>query len=209
LSSPLLFISVDDGTDEELIASVPTSAAAFELFYRRHVSGVTRYLAGRCPTPEDVADATAATFLAVLRSASTFDASQGSATGWLFSIAAHEAHRQGRAHRRDEGLRARLSGQRLLSPDDIERVGEMIDAARNAERIARLMESAPSSERSLLGALVIDGNTVAGASRALGISPEAGRVRLSRLRRRLTFHREDAFSNGDKPKTTERGIREC
>ncbi len=85
----------------------------------------------------------------------------------------------------------------------------MIDAARNAERIARLMESAPSSERSLLGALVMDGNTVAGASRALGISPEAGRVRLSRLRRRLTFHREDAFSNGDKPKTTERGMRKC
>jgi hypothetical protein len=96
-----------------------------------------------------------------------------------------------------------VSGRRLLTSDDIERVGEMIDAARHAERIGRLLDGAPASERSLLGALVTDGSTVANASRSLGISPEAGRVR------RLAIRQEDALSNGDKPHTTERGAREC
>jgi hypothetical protein len=59
--------------DVELLRQLGEDSCAFEQFYRRHVGTVTRFLARRCTTPEDVADATSATFLAAMLSASTYD----------------------------------------------------------------------------------------------------------------------------------------
>jgi RNA polymerase sigma factor (sigma-70 family) len=88
-------------SDEELIASIPTSADAFDALYRRHVDRVVRFLAGRCRTAEDVADATASTFLAVLSSCSSFRPEGGNGEAWLTRIARNEARRQGH-HRQPE-----------------------------------------------------------------------------------------------------------
>ena len=64
--------------DPELLTEIATNPAALEQFYRRHVEGVTRFLSRRCRTPEDVADAVSATFVAVLFSAHSFDPELGS-----------------------------------------------------------------------------------------------------------------------------------
>jgi RNA polymerase sigma-70 factor (ECF subfamily) len=91
-------------SNEDLLAAVPGDLAAFEVFYRRYVDRVIRFLARRCQNPEDVADATAATFLAVLHSLSTFNPERGTAEGWLFTIAGNEARRLGRSKRGDDAL---------------------------------------------------------------------------------------------------------
>ncbi len=40
----------DEAPDAELIAAIPSSAAAFDAFYRRHIAAVMRFLARRCNT---------------------------------------------------------------------------------------------------------------------------------------------------------------
>jgi Sigma-70 region 2 len=87
-------VRYDEAPDAELIAAIPSSAAAFDSFYRRHISAVMRFLARRCDTPEDVADAAADTFLAVLGSWSTYRPERGSVAAWLYGIAGVLRHLQ-------------------------------------------------------------------------------------------------------------------
>jgi DNA-directed RNA polymerase specialized sigma24 family protein len=75
--------SDDDRDDVELLSVISSNAAALEQFYRRHVDDDTRFLARRCQTSEDVADAVSANFFAVLFSAETLDPTLGLPTAWL------------------------------------------------------------------------------------------------------------------------------
>jgi DNA-directed RNA polymerase specialized sigma24 family protein len=55
----------------------------------------------------------------------------------------------------------------------------MIDAERDAVRLSAAIASARPSERELLGRMVSEDLSPAEASRALGIDPGAGRLRLA------------------------------
>jgi DNA-directed RNA polymerase specialized sigma24 family protein len=61
--------------------------AAFEEFHRRHVDGVTRFVARRITDPHLVADITAEIFVAMLDSADSYRPGRGSETAWLYGIA--------------------------------------------------------------------------------------------------------------------------
>lgn len=172
-------------SDAELLGRLSEDPLAFEQFYRRHFAAVTRFLARRCTTPEDVADATSATFLAVLLSSSSYDSGAGKADSWLRTIAANEAKRIGRGHSRRAALAERVRGSHLLTPDDIERLAGMIDAERDAANLRPAIVGAPQGEQDLLGIMVARDVSATEAARALGISSGAGRVRLSRLRSRV------------------------
>lgn len=175
----------DAGSDERLLELLRADPVAFEGFYRRHVAGVMRFLATRCQSPEDVADATAATFLAVLVSSSTFDPTLGSPTAWLYTIARNEASLQKRSSNRRRLLSSRMQARQLLSNDDTERIAEIIDAERRAEDVLEVLSSAPKGECELVARIVSDDTTPSAAARALGISSGAGRIRLMRLRARV------------------------
>jgi RNA polymerase sigma-70 factor (ECF subfamily) len=175
--------NVEQRDDIELLSVISSSPAALEQFYRRHVNDVTRFLARRCNTSEDVADAVSATFLAVLFSAETFDPALGSPTAWLFSIARNEATGQGRTAGRREALRLRLQGSALLSGSDTERIDELIDAEREASHLEGTLRNASSGELELLNVMVRDDLAVGEAAESLGISAATGRKRLQRLRR--------------------------
>jgi len=172
--------------DAILLGEIASDPAALEKFYRRHVDGVTRFLSRRCSTPEDVADAVSATFVAVLFSAHSFDAERGSPMAWLYAIARNEARGQGRSLGRREALRLRLEGSALLSGDDAERIAEIIDAERRVSDLEDALGSASSGELELLHSMALDDLTVAQAASSLGISAASGRKRLERLRRRVT-----------------------
>jgi RNA polymerase sigma factor (sigma-70 family) len=172
-------------SDVELLLALETSPDAFEIFYRRHVKAITRFLAQRLRTPEDVADGVAATFLAVLVSADTFDAQRGSPTAWLYAIARNEARGQSRSIGRREALRVRLQGSALLSHEDSERLAELIDVQRAAGRLGDALSAASDGELELLGHIVTNNMTVAQAARSIGIAPAAGRKRMQRLRGRV------------------------
>jgi len=169
--------------DVELLSVISSNPAALEQFYRRHVDDVTRFLARRCRTPEDVADAVSATFLAILLSAETFDPTLGSPMAWLFSIARNEATGQGRTAGRREALRLRLRGSALLSRSDAERIDELIDAEREASHLEGTLRNASSGELELLNVMVRDDLAVGEAATSLGVSASTGRKRLQRLRR--------------------------
>jgi RNA polymerase sigma factor (sigma-70 family) len=172
--------------DAELLGRVRHDPVAFEQFYRRHFATVTRFLARRCATPEDVADATSATFLAVMLWGSSYKSSQGQPVAWLCSVAANEAKRLHRKNFRNAALVERVRGSRFLAADDAERLAEVIDAERDAATLEILITEAPPGERDLIQHMVSDDLSASEAARAIGISSGAGRVRLNRLRTRLT-----------------------
>jgi RNA polymerase sigma factor (sigma-70 family) len=184
------------------MALLKTDPAAFEAFYRRHITGVMRFLAGRCDSPEDVADATASTFLAVLVSSNTFDSSLGSPTTWLYAIARNEASSQRRSSRRRWLLSNRVQSRQLLSSDDAERITEMIDAERLAAKVVDVVGGAPEGERELVARMVSDDSTPSAAARALGISSGAGRIRLMRLRARVHDALADSTTSDEHPTCT-------
>ena len=178
----------DEVPDAELIAAIPASAAAFDAFYRRHIAAVMHFLARRCKTPEDVADAAADTFVAVLGSGSTYRYERGSVAAWLYGIARNAASDRRRERGRSDALALRLQGRRLLASDDAERIAEMIDAERDAARLAPVLATVRTSEREFLDRIVDVDLTPAAASRSLGIEPSAGRRRLARLRDSVQVH---------------------
>jgi RNA polymerase sigma-70 factor (ECF subfamily) len=180
-------MSIEEPADDvELLRTLAKSPRAFETFYRRHVSDITRYLARRCRTPEDVADGVSATFLAVLTSAERFDPERGTPFAWLYSIARNEARGQSRSAGRREALRVRLQGSALLSQEDTDRIAELIDYERAAARLNVALSTAPANELELLDRVVANDENATEAARSLGISPSAGRKRLERLRGRVT-----------------------
>ena len=176
---------MDDLSDERLLAALPRDPDALEAFYRRHVGTVTRFLARRCRTPEDLADAVAETFVQAISAAARFDASRGSGRAWLLGIAAHCASAQGRARLRGLAVASAVSGRRLLDDDDYERLEHQIDAARLAPALAAALASLGDGDRELLELVELDGLTPAEAARVVGAQPAAARMRLSRARRRL------------------------
>src|SRR3954467_11453097 len=105
-------------TDAQLLALLGRDKEALEAFYLRHVGAVTRFLARRCRTPEDLADAVAQTFVEVIGSASRYAPARGTPTAWLFGIAAHTASAQWRDRERAAGIAVAVSGRGLLNEDD-------------------------------------------------------------------------------------------
>jgi RNA polymerase sigma factor (sigma-70 family) len=187
-------------SDGRLLELVKADPAAFEAFYRRHIAGIMRYLAGRCESPEDVADATAATFLAVLMSSNTFDPELGTPSAWLYAIARNEASAQKRASNRRWLLSGRMQARQLLSIDDTERIAEIMDAERRTAQVLEIVGQAPEGERDLVGRIMSDDMTPSAAAKSLGITSGAGRVRLMRLRARIHATLADSSPQGERPK---------
>jgi RNA polymerase sigma-70 factor (ECF subfamily) len=172
-------------SDAQLLRRLDHDAEALRAFYLRHVGAVTRFLARRCRTPEDLADAVAQTFVEVIGSAPRYDSARGNATAWLFGIAAHAASAQWREQQRAAGIAAAVSGHRLLDEDDYARLEARIDASRLGQPLSEALDSLARAEREIVELVDIDELAPADAARVLGINPAAARMRLARGRRRL------------------------
>jgi RNA polymerase sigma-70 factor (ECF subfamily) len=175
-------------SDEELLGELCNNAQALSEFYRRHIEGVTRYLARRCRNSDDLADAISETFFVVLRSAHTFDPRRGTPTQWLYGIARNEFAKQGHQRLRSAALHSRVRGRTLLSEDDTNRLDEIIDAEKLVAQLEGALESISEGERDLLISMVENEYSIAQASHGLGISSATGRKRLERLRNRVADH---------------------
>jgi len=107
-------------------------------------------------------------------------------------VVAGERRRVARETDRDR----RISGRRLLEPDDIARLEDKLDAQSPGRRALAALDRLPAGERAVLELVAVDELTVSEAATALGISQVAARVRLHRARRSL---REQAESPGGEP----------
>ncbi len=172
-------------SDAQLLAQVP-AADAVSALYERHVDAVFRFAVRRCRDPEDVADLVSTVFLEVFSAAPSYDARRADARAWLLGIASRCLADQWRSGYRRAELMRRLDAPRGFSGEEHERVEAMLDAARAAPAVERaLAERLTPAERELFLLVAHDGLTVAQAARGLGVSAVAGRMRLTRARRKL------------------------
>jgi len=166
-------------------AEVTRDPQVFEEFYRRHLDGVTRFVARRVSDPHTVADLTAEIFLAVIDSAHTYRSKRGSEAAWLYGIARNVVSAEHRRTARHAELGARIAGRRLLDEDDIARLEETLDAERTSRQALAALAELPEGERAVLELVVVDQLTVTEAATALKITQVTARVRLHRARRTL------------------------
>ena len=157
----------------------------FADLYRDHVDRVTGFAVRRLSSPGEVADLVAATFLAALERSDSYDPAKGDPAAWLLGIAANLLANQRRRAVREQLARARFDARALLSPDDIETLLVRLDASVEADRLRAAMETLSEPHQRVLLLTSESSLSPAVAAEALGISPTAFRVRLSRARRAL------------------------
>ena len=153
--------------------------AAFEELYRRTAPWLTVRLRRRCADEEIVAEVMQETYLAVWRAAGSFAgaAVDGSAVGWLWTIA---------ARRLVDAFRRRA---RIAEPPPTMAVDRTTPAAEDealagrvsAELGAALHALAPEM-RQVLQAMVLDGLSVRETSALLGVPESTVKTRARRAR---------------------------
>jgi RNA polymerase sigma factor (sigma-70 family) len=174
-------------TDQELLAATAAGdGEAFAMFWRRHTSTVMAFGIHHCASSEDVADLVADTFLAAFRAAGRYRAQTATATPWLLGIATRLASNQHRALARWRRGNQRVAGERpRFTGEEYEAVETAIDAARQAPHVQAALRVMPVGERKVLELVAYGQLRPSEAAVALGISPNAARLRLARARRRL------------------------
>lgn len=183
-------------TDPADVTAIGRDPAALEVFYRRHVADVTRFVARRISDPHTVDDLTTEVFLAAIDAAGRYQAGRGSPRAWLLGIARNVVAAEWRRHAGERDKARRAGGHRHLDGDDIVRLEEQIDAQRAARGLHAKLSVLPERLRSVIELVDLDGLSLAEAAAALGIRDGAARVRLHRARRRLkaAFSADDAAS---------------
>jgi RNA polymerase sigma-70 factor (ECF subfamily) len=174
-----------ESTDAELLRRAQDDPVAFELLYRRHVGRVVSYAARRLREPQDAADVVAATFVRVIESAHTYDERRGEVLPWIIGIESNLLADRGRRAYREREVLERSLGERPLEEDEFARLEERIDAAREGRDVERALASLDPRQREALLLVGHDGLTDRQAASALGVTPTAFRMRLSRARRAL------------------------
>lgn len=156
----------------------------FETVYRENVGAVTGFFARRCRDPQQVADLTSQTFVEAIKSAGTFQG-RGTPTAWLIAI----ARRVYANHLADQATGAdlidQLGGRLVLAQDEIDDLVERMDAQRDGKALLDRAASMSAVEREAIELVDLMGLTPKDAASALGVSPNALRVRLFRAHKRL------------------------
>ncbi|OWV11046.1 RNA polymerase subunit sigma-24 [Micromonospora wenchangensis] len=158
---------------------------AFDELYRRTAPWLEVRLRRRCADPDVVAEVLQDTYLAVWRAAGSFAGTragsggeaQGSAVGWLWTIA---AHRLVDAFRR----RARRSQvpQVALMPNTAPAAEDEVMAARIGQELEQALLTLPPGVRAALRATVLDGLSAREASVLLGVPENTVKSRVRRAR---------------------------
>lgn len=186
-----------DATDRTLIErSASGDTDAFEALVRRHQASVHRFLLTVAEEEAEAQDALQECFVAAWRSAGTFSGN-GSARGWLFTIARNAVNR---AHRRRAGepssfepleaLGARAGWGTPFNPDaELDRL-----AAR--EQVQRAMKALTSEEREVLTLRDLEGFSGGEVAEMLSITVPAMKSRLHRARLKLVAEIEEADDVG-------------
>ncbi|MET0236989.1 MAG: RNA polymerase sigma factor [Kibdelosporangium sp.] len=156
--------------------------AAFEELYRRTSPWLAVRLRRRCGDDQVVAEVMQETYLAVWRAAGGFAGASvdGSAVGWLWTIAAHRLVDVFRRQARQAEVKPEV-------PVDAPAAEEVALAATVGHELGVALDQLAPELRDVLQAMVLDGLTVRETSVLLGV-PE-GTVK-TRARRARTLLRE-------------------
>lgn len=174
---------MEQSSDEEIWRRVlDGDARAFALIWDRHRDRVFRALISLRSEPTDAEDLSAITFLELWRRRRQVRFVDASLLPWLL-VTAHNVHRNAaRARRRHRALLSRIpAAEHAPDPADLVADGTPLTRA-----VREVLDAARPDDRVLLALTVLDGLTVREAALALGIGESAAKMRLSRLRRRIS-----------------------
>lgn len=174
------------GTDRE---------ACFTALYERTYPDLIGFVQRRAD-PAQAEDIVAEAFLVAWRRLGELPAQAGDARAWLFGIARHTMLNTRRGAVRRRALAVRLAQATPVSSDgDADLVAQQVDLTVAWSRLSDVHQEA-------LALTVLDDLSAPQAAAALGISPVAFRLRLSRARRALRAHL------GHLPRPAVAGLRE-
>lgn len=172
-------------SDRQLLKRIPSDPDALDVFYRRHVAAVTRFVARRTAGPEDLADIIAEVFVTVIESAPKFDGRREGALPWLFGIAVNKSRELDRARGRAGELALKLHGRGELPQEEYALLEERIDAELITSAVRSALDDLPARDRALLELVALDEMSPRDAAALLGMKAATVRMRLTRIRRRL------------------------
>lgn len=158
------------------------SGEAFAEVYDRHVGRV--YWWARARVGEPAADLTAEVFARAWLNRGRFrDQAEGSALAWLLGIAQNVARESARKRRVEDAARRRLGLPGLVARDvNLDAVDERLSLPTT---IGKTVSSLPASDRELLRLRVVEERPYREIGARLRCTPEAARLRVSRLLRQL------------------------
>ncbi|HSS95211.1 MAG TPA: sigma-70 family RNA polymerase sigma factor [Candidatus Dormibacteraeota bacterium] len=151
-----------------------------------YAADVCRFAALMTRNPADAEDLAQEALLRAIRSLRSFDASRGSAAGWLWRIVANAARDAATRRQRLADLVVRAA---LLTPRESASVEDLALANVGDAALHRLLAALPLRDRTLLALRYGAGLETREVGEALGLSPDstskAIRRALARLRARL------------------------
>lgn len=157
---------------------------AAERVYRAFSDDLLAYLLRRA-APDEAADAMSMTFLDVVSGrARMARADRAYPKAWLMSVARRRLSDLRREATAQRGAWVASIGMRQLTEDEYSELEARMDALRLGPDLECALSQLTVGEGEILRLVAQDGLTAAEASRVLGISVGAGRVRLMRARRR-------------------------
>ena len=172
--------SLDAVDEAELVRRIAGGdRPAFDELYRRTAPWLEVRLRRRCADEDVVADVLQETYLAVYRAAGSFAgaAAQGSAVGWLWTIAAHrlvDAFRRRARHAQPPAV----PGTRAVTPS----AEDEVMAGRIGQDLEQALLVLPPEVRQVLRATVLDGLSVRETSLLLGVPENTVKSRARRAR---------------------------
>lgn len=168
-------------SDAELLHRSDSDAEAFGFLYDRHVGPI--YAWCRARAGDAAADMTAEVFARAWLHRRRFrNEAGGSAGPWLYGIAGNLYRDWLRRNRVEASARRRLGLAELTDDPGIERVDERLSVP--AEALTAVANLSPADRRAL-ELRVGEGRSYADVAARLRCTPQAARLRVSRVLRRL------------------------
>lgn len=165
--------------DEEALVRLVAKGdrAAFEQLYRRTSPWLAVRLRRRCSDDQIVAEVLQETYLAVWRAAGSFAGSavNGSAVGWLWTIAARRLVDAFRRRARNDAVP--LAAEPVAPAAEDEALSDVV-----GDRVGDALDRLAPELRQVLQAMVVDGLTVRETAALLGLPEGTVKTRARRAR---------------------------
>ena len=175
-----------DQPEDQALAASASDASAFGLVYERLSEPLLAYFFRRTFDADAAVELTAETLAVAFERSHRYRPHKGPARAWVFGIAKRElGHFRRRAATRQRALRRLGIEVPPLDDESIERISDLIDAARFRAALADALGQLSKAERDAIQLRVIDDEPYSTVADQLGCSQQAARVRVHRGLTRL------------------------
>jgi RNA polymerase sigma factor (sigma-70 family) len=172
--------------DRDLLRRAHSDPDAIGLLFRRHATGLERFLTAETRDGAVAGELTAETFAAALRGARRFRGdTDAEAVGWLYAIARNLARNWYRRGRIESSARARLHMPLRDPADYAEDADERVAAAVRGAELDRALQSLPHAQRAALELRVVHELSYAEVASRLTCTEATARQRVARALRTL------------------------